>query len=66
MVGGASVAQQLLDAELVDELRVDIMPVFLGTGRRFFDNSSLERVRLEKIDALEIGARTTLTFQVKR
>jgi len=55
-----------LDAELVDELRVDIMPVFLGTGRRFFDNASLERVRLEKIDALEIGARTTLTFQVKR
>jgi len=43
VVGGASVGQQLLDAELVDELRVDIMPVFLGTGRRFLDNASLER-----------------------
>lgn len=49
-MGGASVAQQLLDAELVDELRLDVMPVLLGTGRRFFDNASLERVRLEKID----------------
>jgi dihydrofolate reductase len=65
VVGRASAAQQLLDAELVDELRVDIMPVFLGTGRRFVDNASLERVRLEKIDALEIGARTTLRFRVK-
>src|SRR6266550_5805234 len=66
VVGGASVAQQLLDAELVDELQVDIMPVFLGTGRRFFDNASLERVRLEKIDTVEIGARTSLRFRVKR
>lgn len=55
MVGGASVAQQLLEAGLVDELRVDIMPVFLGTGRRFFDSASLERVRLEKIDTLEMA-----------
>ena len=66
VVGGASVAQQLLNADLVDELQVDIMPVFLGTGRRFFDNASLERVRLEKIDTVEIGARTSLRFRVKQ
>ena len=66
VVGGVSVAQQLLDAELVDELSVDIMPVFLGTGRRFFDSASLERVRLEKIEAQEIGARTSIRFRVKR
>jgi dihydrofolate reductase len=30
-----------VDAELVDELRIDIMPVFLGAGRRFLDNASL-------------------------
>jgi dihydrofolate reductase len=66
VVGGANVAQQLLDAALVDDLQVDIMPVFLGTGRRFFDNASLERVRLEKIDTVEIGARTSLRFRVKQ
>jgi dihydrofolate reductase len=48
VVGGVSMAQQLLDAGLVDALHVDIMPVFLGTGLRSFENSSQERVRLEK------------------
>jgi dihydrofolate reductase len=51
VVGGAKVAQQLLDAGLVDELHLDIMPVFLGTGRRFFESRDLERVQLQKIDS---------------
>ena len=65
VVGGPGVAQQLLDAGLVDELWVDFMPVFLGTGRRLFESASLERVRLEKIDVRELGERTTLRFRVK-
>ncbi|CAN5193101.1 dihydrofolate reductase family protein [soil metagenome] len=67
VVGGASVVQQLLLADLVDELHVDVMPVLLGAGIRFFANSDLlERVRLEKIGAQEVGARTSLTFRVKK
>jgi dihydrofolate reductase len=65
-VGGVTIAQQLFDAGLVDELHVDIMPVFLGIGLRSFESSSLERVRLEKIDVRGIGARTSLRFRVKR
>ena len=38
-----------MDAGLVDELHVDIMPVFLGIGLRSFESSSLEHLRLEKI-----------------
>jgi hypothetical protein len=53
-----------LDAELVDELRVDIMPVFLDT--RSLEISSLERVRLEKISVPEVRARTSLIFSVKQ
>jgi len=69
--GGVSIAQQLLDAGLVDELHVDIMPVFLGIGLRSFESSSLERVRLEKIklekiSVQEVGARTSLRFRVKQ
>ncbi len=45
---------------------VDIMPVFLGSGLRAFDRSSLERVRLEKIGVQEFGARTTFKFRVNR
>ena len=66
VVGGVSIAQQLLDAGLVDELHVDIMPVFLGIGLRSFESSSLERVRLEKINVQEVGARTSLKFRMKQ
>jgi dihydrofolate reductase len=41
VVGGVSIAQQLLDAGLADELHVDIMPVFLGIGLRSFANPAM-------------------------
>jgi len=66
VVGGVSIAQQLLDAGLFDELHVDVMPVFLGIGLRLFESSSLERVRLEKLNVQAVGARTSLRFRVKQ
>jgi dihydrofolate reductase len=48
MVGGVSLAERLLDAGLVDELHVDIMPVFLSTGLRSFESSSLGCVQIGK------------------
>jgi dihydrofolate reductase len=66
VVGGASVVQQLLRADLVDELRVDVMPVVLGGGLRLLENIDPERVRLEKIDVQDLGARTSLSFRVAR
>jgi len=66
VVGGVSIARQLLGAGLVDELHVDIMPVFLGSGLRSFEGSGLESVRLEKISVQEIGVRTSLRFRMKR
>jgi dihydrofolate reductase len=66
LVGGVSVARQFLDAGLVDELHIDIMPVFLGIGLRSFDSSTLERVRLEKISVQEVAASASLQFRVKQ
>jgi dihydrofolate reductase len=66
VVGGPSVVRQLLQAGLVDELHVDVMPVLLGGGLRLFEGPGLERVRLEKIGVDEIGARTSLRFRVGR
>jgi dihydrofolate reductase len=66
VVGGVRVIKDLFHAGLVDELRVDIMPVMLGTGLRLFDDPDLENVRLEKIGTQEVGARTTLAFRVSR
>lgn len=66
VVGGVSVVQQLLNAGLVDELHVDLMPVLMGSGLRFFKNIDPERVQLEKIGVHEVGARTSLRFRVAR
>jgi dihydrofolate reductase len=65
VVGGVDVTQQLLRAGLVDELRIDVMPVMLGAGRRFFE-TGLEGTELEKIGVQEVGERTSLTFRVKK
>jgi dihydrofolate reductase len=66
VVGGASVVQQLLHAGLVDELRIDVMPVVLGRGLRLLEGIDPERVQLEKRDVREVGARTSLSFRVLR
>jgi dihydrofolate reductase len=64
VIGGASVIRQLLNARLVDELRVDIMPVVLGGGLRFLEGVDPARVSLEKVGAEQIGARTSLAYRV--
>jgi dihydrofolate reductase len=64
VVGGVDVIRQLLHAGLVDELRVDVMPVLLGAGLRFLDDSSVAHVQLEKIGVEQVGARTSLRFRV--
>jgi dihydrofolate reductase len=55
VVGGPGVVNELLRTGLADELSLDLMPVFLGGGLRFFADSDLESVRVEKIDVEEIG-----------
>jgi len=40
------------------------MPVLLGSGLRLFDDPALAGVRLEKVDVVEVGARTSLRFHV--
>jgi dihydrofolate reductase len=47
MVHGASAAQALLRAGLLDELELHVVPVLLGQGRRLFDDLPPEHVELE-------------------
>jgi dihydrofolate reductase len=42
-VGGANIAQQCLDAGLLDEMRVNLVPLLIGEGIRYFDNLSDRR-----------------------
>ena len=64
VVGGVDLNRQLLSAGLVDELRVDVMPVLLGAGLRLFDGTP--PLALEKLGVEEAGARTSLRFRVVR
>ncbi len=65
VVGGAEINRELLRAGLVDELHVDIMPVFLGEGLRLFDDPTLERTGLELIDCQRTGERVGLKYRVR-
>ena len=62
--GGADVAQQYLNAGLLDELGIHIVPVLLGGGARLFDNLSARGLELERIRVLESpGGVTHLRFR---
>jgi len=66
VVGGVSIAQQLIEAGLVDELQIDIMPVLLGGGLRLFDQLG-RQVELATTKVAQPGAvdgRIELQFRV--
>src|SRR5687768_7521076 len=46
--GGVNVAQQYLRAGLVDEMHIHLAPVFLGTGKRLFENLQSEQFTLKQ------------------
>ena len=64
-VNGPNVAQQCLNAGLLDEVHVDLVPVLLGKGIRFFDHLRGTPVMLED-PSIVAGRRVThLTFRLR-
>ena len=68
VVGGVNVIQQLLQLEagLVDELHIDVMPPFLGDGLHLFESAALDHIDLETIGVETVGQRTGLRFRIVR
>ncbi len=66
VIGGASTAQQCLNAGLVDELQVAIRPVLLGAGLRLFERLEAAPIALEPIAVTESPLATDLHFRVVR
>jgi dihydrofolate reductase len=60
--GGADVTQQYLAAGLLDEIVVSIVPVFLGSGARLFDNLGDATPRLEQAEAIEAPGVTHIRY----
>jgi dihydrofolate reductase len=60
--GGGSVAQQALDAGLLDELHIHVAPVLLGAGVRLF--AGPERRPIELVRSVESPQVTHLAYRV--
>ena len=63
-VGAASIAQQCIEAGLVDEIHIDLAPVLLGEGIRFFDHLGAEPIELERTRVIEAPGVTHLRFRI--
>ena len=61
---GASIARQCLDEGLVDEILVQVAPILLGRGVRFFDDRGTQPIRLAKTKVADSGQLTDLRFRV--
>src|SRR5512138_2335326 len=65
VIGAANTAQQCLMAGLADELHIDIMPVLLGGGLRFFQDLGGVPIQLERLNVTKLpGGRTHLRFRI--
>lgn len=65
VIGGASTAQQCIEAGLADELHIDIMPVLLCGALRLFENIGTEQVQLERLAVIQLpNGRTHLRFRI--
>jgi dihydrofolate reductase len=66
VVGGAKTAQQCLQAGLVDELLIHLVPVLLGEGIRLFERMGTAPVELEQTWVRESPGVTHLRFRLFR
>lgn len=66
IVGGPDVIRQCLLAGLVDELQIDVRPVFLGDGLRLFERMGDAPVGLETTHVGESSGVVHLRFRVDR
>jgi dihydrofolate reductase len=66
VAGGAHTVQQCLEAGLIDELQIHLVPVLLGDGRRLFDRRGGDPVELESTRVIESPEVTHFRFRVVR
>lgn len=62
---GADVARQCLEAGLLDEVLVIVVPVLLGDGTRLFDHPGGTNLALERLSVSEAPGATNLWFRVR-
>ena len=67
LVHGAAVARLALEAGLLDELELHVVPVLFGQGRRLFENLAPEHIELQRTRILAgEGGVTHMHYRVQR
>ncbi len=64
LVHGASTAQRALEASVLDEVQIHLIPVLLGRGRRLFEVLP-SRVELEIIRVIDTPEATHIRYRVR-
>jgi dihydrofolate reductase len=62
--GGANIAQQYLNAGLLDEIQLHLISTLLGQGIRLFEHFGTESIELESTGVIEGSGVTHLRFRV--
>jgi dihydrofolate reductase len=66
VMGGADTGRQFIEAGLVDELSIHLVPVLFGGGTRMFEHLGDGHQQLENLGAVQTAAATHLRFRVVR
>nr|BBH87383.1 deaminase [Thermosporothrix sp. COM3] len=66
VVASTTLVQQCLNAGLLDEIHIDLVPVLLGSGVRLFDHLKVAPIELGSPSIVEGIGVTHLTYQVKK
>lgn len=66
ITGGANTIQQYLNAGLIDELTIHLVPIMLTNGIRLFEGINKDKISFEIIDVVKSPEVTHLTYRVIR
>lgn len=64
-VSGPDIAQQCLNLGLLDEVRIDLVPVLLGSGVRYFASLDASKASFEQVEVVVGVGVTHLRYRVR-
>jgi dihydrofolate reductase len=64
--GGANIIRQYLEAGLLDEMQIHIVPILFGDGIRLFEDLDAKGIELRKTSTIDTPGATHFRFEVLR